>query len=50
MAPTSSRNMLASSPVNDACRSPRMVEITEREVSALALRVLKTSAAVTDEE
>lgn len=48
--PTSWRNTLASVPVNDACRSSRMVEMTIREASAFALRVLSTSAAVTESE
>ena len=41
---------LASCPVSDPCRSSRMAEMTRREVSAFALRVLNTSAAVTESE
>ena len=47
---TSWRNMLASCPVSDPCRSSRIAETTRREVSAFALRVLNTSAAVTESE
>lgn len=48
--PTSSRNMSASSPVRAACKSSRMVDMIRRELSAFDLRVLNTSAAVTDSE
>ena len=51
--PTSCRNTLASSSpvvVRDPCRSSRIAEMTRREVSAFALRVLNTSAAVTESE
>ena len=50
MQPTSSKNMLASSPFSAACRSSRMVEITRREVSALVSRNLNTSAAAGQRE
>ena len=42
--------MLASCPVSDLCRSSRIAEMTRREVSVFALRVLNTSAAVTESE
>lgn len=50
MEPTSCKNTLASCPVSDACRSSRIVDMTRREVSAFALSVLNTSAAVTESE
>lgn len=43
MEPTSSRNIAAFSPVKASWRSSRIVAATKREVSALDLRVLKTS-------
>ena len=48
--PTSSRKIEASSPVKASWRSSRIVAATKREVSALDLRVLKTSWAVTASE